>query len=390
MNTAEDPTNDAFHADGYNPFRSSGHAIVDLGSGEFPLFVGYNDVRSAARDWRSFTSDTPFEVPIPPEHDVRPVRQLPIETDPPDHTDYRAVTAHFFSRHAADQHAPLIADVVDPIIYTAFDQGALDVVGELALPVVNHGLAATLGRPGEEAELWLRWGIHVFQTGNDGKSANEELNLYLERVVDEALTAPGNDFFGTLATAEYSGRPLTRDEMLGFGNLVFAGGRDTVVKAIAAACWYFATHPTDWDRLECDRSLIRSAVEEILRLSSPLPFIGRHATAPCHHAGADVAAGDLIALGFAAANRDPDIFEAPNECRIDRQPNRHIAFGHGPHTCSGANLARMEIRVTLERLLELTGGLELIEPPRHRTLALAGETVPDGIEKVHVRPLPKR
>lgn len=389
MAGAADSPHAWFSDDVYAAFRDAGHAVVDVGLGEFPLFVGYDDVRAAARDWRRFTSDTPFEVPIPSEHGVRPVRQLPIETDPPDHTDYRAVTAVFFSRTAADAHARLIAGVVDPIVERALERGRLDVVAELALPVVNHGLAAALGRPPAEAERWLAWGIHVFHASSGGKSVNEDLNEYLERAVDDALASPGDDFFGTLATATFRGRPLTRDEMLGFGNLVFAGGRDTVVQAIAAICWYFAAQPGEWKRLRREPTLVRPAVEEILRLSSPLPLIGRHATDACRHAGAEVGEGRLVALGFAAANRDPEVFEAPDECRIDRQPNRHITFGHGPHTCSGAHLARMEIRVTLERLLALTDGVELLEEPEFHRLSLAGAEVPYGLASVHVRPIPR-
>lgn len=385
MDTAAHDTSE-FPPDGYRAFRDAGHAVVDLGAGPFPLIVGYDDVRAAARNWSQFTSDTPFEVPIPAEHGVRPVRQLPIETDPPDHTDYRALTARFFSRSAAERHASIVAEVVDAAIDTAVDAaGSLDVVADLALPVVNHGLAATLGRPPEDAERWLEWGIHVFDRGADGKSANRELDGYLERLVDESRASPRDDFFGALARAEFRGRPLTRDEMLGFGNLVFAGGRDTVVAAIASMCWYLAHHPTDWNRLRADVSLAPSTVEEILRLSSPLSFIGRHATGPCRHAGTTLGDGDLVALGFAAANRDPGVFDAPDECRIDRQPNRHIAFGHGPHTCSGANLARMELRVTLERLVARVRELEPAGRARFRRIPIEGTEVAGTIADVHVR-----
>lgn len=378
-----------FDTDAYAAFRPSGHAVADLGFGEFTLFVGYDDVRAAARDWSRFTSNTPFEVPIPPEHGVRPVRQIPIEADPPDHTDYRAITARFFSRAAAERHAPRIAALIDDILASALARGNLDVVRELALPVVNHGLAATLGRPPAEAERWLSWGVHVFAGDSEGKSSNAELNSYLEEAVDAACRRPGDDFFGTLATATFHGRPLTRDEMLGYGNLVFAGGRDTVVTAIAASCWYFATHADEWARLQASPDLVRPAIEEILRLSSPLAFIGRHITEPCAHAGAHLQPGALIALGFAAANRDPAAFDAPDECRIDRHPNRHIAFGHGPHTCSGANLARMELRVTVERLLRAVGAMEVTGEPRYRRIRVAGREVPDGIEALEVAVSPR-
>jgi cytochrome P450 len=178
---------------------------------------------------------------------------------------------------------------------------------------------------------------------------------------------------------------LTTDEMLGFGNLVFAGGRDTVAKAIGAMCGYLASNPADWRRLKSDPDVRRSAVEEILRLSSPLPFIGRHATRSCVHGGAAVQEGDLVALGFAAANRDPSVFDEPNVFRVDRSPNRHMAFGHGPHTCLGGHLARMEIGVTLERLLVHVAELELVEPVQQRNLELGGQPIKSGLQRVLIR-----
>jgi cytochrome P450 len=377
---------DLFAGDGYFSFRQDGHAVVKIGSLIFPLIVGFEDVRSAALDWETFTSDTPFEVPIPHEHAVRPVRQLPIECDPPDHYEYRSLTAKFFSRRAVDSHVPVVRGVVDRIIESAIgDSAPLEVLTDLGLPVVNHGLAAVLGQPAADAELWLRWGMHVFDSPNGGKSANDELNDYLEHAVRSAVEHPDDNFFGALATSRFRGQPLTTDEMLGFGNLVFAGGRDTVAAAIGAMCGYLASNPTDWRRLKSDPALRRSAVEEILRLSSPLPFIGRHATRTCTHAGAAVEEGDLVALGFAAANRDPSVFDQPNVFRVDRSPNRHMAFGHGPHTCVGGHLARMEIGVTLERLLIHVEELELAEPVEQRILKLGGQRIKAGLQRVLIR-----
>jgi cytochrome P450 len=377
---------DVFSGDDYFQFREDGHVVVELDSQTFPLFVGFEDVRSAALDWETFTSDTPFEVPIPHEHAVRPVRQLPIECDPPDHYEYRALTAKFFSRRAVDSHAPIVRSLADRIINSAIDASEpLEVLSDLALPVVNHGLAAVLGQPAEDAELWLRWGMHVFHSPDGGKAANQELNAYLEQAVRSAIERPSDNFFGALASSRFRGQPLTTDEILGFGNLVFAGGRDTVAKAIGAMCGYLASNPAAWRKLKSDPGVRRSAVEEVLRLSSPLPFIGRHATRPCTHAGAAVQAGDLVALGFAAANRDPSAFDEPNAFRIDRSPNRHMAFGHGPHTCLGGHLARMEIGVTLERLLVHVEELELVEPVEHRILELGGQSIKAGLHRVVIR-----
>ncbi|MDX2380879.1 MAG: cytochrome P450 [Acidimicrobiia bacterium] len=375
---------DSTRDDPYEPFRSAGHAVMDLGFGPFRLLTGYDDVRAAARDWRTFTSDTPFEVPIPPEHDLRPVRQLPIECDPPDHSEYRSLVADRFSRSAVELHAARLATVIDSIIEGALGRGVLDVIPDLGVPVVNAALAAALGRAEHEAEQWAGWGVHVFDSADGGRTANDELNAYLEQAVDAAIADPGDDFFGSLATARFRGRTLTRDEMLGFGNLVFAGGRDTVISSIACAVWHLANTPDDWRRLRADPDLIGPAVEEILRVGTPLPFIGRHATTAQLRGGAEFAEGDLVALGFAAANRDPAVFDDPGACRIDRQPNRHIAFGHGPHTCLGSHLARMEIRVTVERLLALVGAVEPAEPARHRVFPIGDHLVPYTFDSVVV------
>lgn len=145
-------------ADPYEAYRDNGHVIVDRAGQTFPLVVNFEELRRVAKDWRTFTSDTPFEVPIPHEHGVRSVRQLPIEVDPPLHAAMRALTDPAFSRRAVEQHAEVVAGVVERSLAAALAKGRLDVVDELALPTVNHALAAALGRPAADAEMWLSWG----------------------------------------------------------------------------------------------------------------------------------------------------------------------------------------------------------------------------------------
>jgi len=378
---------DQFLPDPYEAFREAGHVVVETAGLRFPLAVGFDEVRRLARDWPTFTSDTPFEVPIPHEHGLRPVRQLPIETDPPRHTALRALADPAFSRTAVEAHAEVVADVAAPALRRALEVGKLDVGPQLALPVVNHTLAAVLGRPATDVDLWLSWGTHVFDASG-GRSGNTELDRYLEAAVEAAR--PGDPgFFGLLAGAEVDGRSLSHDEKLGFGNLVFAGGRDTVVSAIVTLLTVLAGEPRalGWLREDLDR--IRPAVEEVLRVSSPLPYIGRHATAAATAGGCPVEAGGLVALGFGAANHDPAAFADPSTCDLARRPNRHIAFGHGPHTCIGAHLARMELRVVLEQLLELVGHVELLGEPRPKVIELGGREVAVGFDGVSVRLSPR-
>ena len=193
------------------------------------------------------------------------------------------------------------------------------------------------------------------------RSANADLDRYLAVRTDAAMAAPGDDIFGDLARARPDGRSLGRDEILGFGYLVLAGGRDTVIAAIAGSLAHLTVHTGDRARLRTDPAMLPVAIDEFLRFFSPLPMIGRTATGEGDLGGTAVRPGDRVALGFAAANRDDRVFDEPDRIVIDRSPNRHVAFGHGPHTCIGAPLARMELAAVIERFLRLER-CELIEP----------------------------
>ena len=240
--------------------------------------------------------------------------------------------------------------------------GELDVVDRFALPIVSHAIALTLGRPGD-TERFVSWGLHVFFDPETGRRRrNDDLDAYLADCVDSAMVDPGDDLFGDLVRADLDGRPLDRDELLGYGYLVLAGGRDTVIASIAGSLWHLATHPAAADELRQHREGLPTAVEELLRVISPLAHIGRTVATDTELEGQSFRTGELVSLCFAAANHDPAVFDAPDECRLDRTPNRHVAFGHGPHTCLGAPLARMELAVVLERFLGMVTDCEVIAP----------------------------
>ena len=335
---------------------------ASTGEQGFTLILGYDHLKQAARDWTTFTSATPFRVPIPEESALRPVQQFPIETDPPEHGAYRRIVEPRFSRGAAAGHRAAVAELVDRLIAPAIDGDELRVVDELAIPVVAHAIALTMGRPGDTDRL-VSWGLHVFKDPTTGeRRRNVDLDAYLAERADEALDAPGDDVFGDLARATIDGRPLNRDELLGYGYLILAGGRDTVIASIAGAMWHLGRQPDAFAALRTDPSGIPTAVEEYLRYLSPLAHIGRTVAADGELDGHAFEAGELVSLCFAAANRDPRVFDAPDECRLDRSPNRHVAFGHGPHTCLGAPLARMELATVLEQLAANVASIEVVRP----------------------------
>jgi hypothetical protein len=264
------------------------------------------------------------------------------------------------------EHDPSIRLVTDALLDAALARGSMEVVTELALPLFLRTLALVLGRPQAEVTQWLTWGTQALAARTDhGGKGNTDLNGYIDAAVDAAIDQPADDFFGDLARASVDGRSLTRDEMRGFANLAFAGGRQTVVYALTNAIHHLAQNPADLRLLVDDPSRIPTAIEEFLRFMTPITHLGRTATCDVEVAGRSIRAGELVSLCFSSANRDELEFEHADRLVLDRRPNRHVAFGHGPHTCVGAPMARHVLVVALERLVERCGELSLEEAVPH-------------------------
>lgn len=329
------------------------------------MILGYADVRAAAKDTETYSSDAPFRVPIPSEEEVRSVRQLPIETDPPEHAEWRKIVDPFFQRPRNKEMAEQIEALVERSITQALQQGELDAVRAFALPLQSRALAYMLNVNEDEADEWIGWGTHVFHDGEDGGEKGSVLEAYLNRRLDQAKAEPGDDFFSALTHAEFRGHPLTRDQMLGFANLAFAGGRDTIINCVTEILAYFGEHADDLERLRGNPRLVRTASEEFVRVISPLTLIGRVCPEPTSIHGVEVAADQRAALCWASANYDAGVFESPDELRLDRMPNPHIAYGTGPHNCLGVHHARLLIRTLLRQLAEQVERVELIEARPH-------------------------
>ena len=350
-------------ADIPDPFRDArrDHGVLGLPTDRetIPLILRHDDVRKAAKDWKTFSSDAPFRVPIPSEEHLRSVRQLPIETDPPEHGEYRDLVEPFFLRAKQPAFIECIEEITDRLLGDALGRDTIEVVGELALPLQSRALTVLLGVPEAEAERFIGWGVHVFH-GEHGVHQAAELERYLGEQFDKAATNPGDDFYGLLTKAQFHGRPLTRAEQLGFANLMFAGGRDTVIHSIACALGFLAERPEALDFLRADPSRIVLASEEFFRVFMPLTHIGRVCPVDTDVHGMTVEAGDRASLCWASANLDETVFPAADEVHLDRRPNQHVAFGFGAHLCLGAAHARTVMRTLLERLCSSVERIELI------------------------------
>lgn len=324
-----------------------------------PMILRHEDVRKAAKDWKTYSSDAPHRVPIPSEEHLRSVRQLPIETDPPEQTDYRKLVEPFFLRAKQPGFIARVEAIVDRLLTEALARDQVEAVGELALPLQSRALTVLLGVDEQEAERFIAWGVHVFH-GEHGVRQAAELERYLNEQFDKAAATPGDDFYGLLTKAEFHGRPLTRAEQLGFANLMFAGGRDTVIHSVACAIGYLAEHPEALDFLRADPARLVHASEEFFRVFMPLTHIGRVCPVDTDVHGITVKAGDRASLCWASANLDETVFADADKVHLDRRPNPHVSFGFGAHLCLGAAHARTVMRALLGRLCERVGRIELV------------------------------
>jgi cytochrome P450 len=348
----------------HDPFRKDriekGIHHADLDGDSIPLILRYRDLRTAARDTKTFSSDTPCRVPIPAEEDVRSVRQLPLEVDPPEHTEYRKIVEPFFKRASQPDYIAEIEGLVSALLDQLIEKESAEVVNEFALPLQSRGLAVLMKMPPKEAERWIEWGMHVFRVG-EGDKKGAALEDYIDAQIDRAVADPGEDFFSAMTKATYQGRPLTRDEIAGYANIMFAGGRDTVINSITGIIAYLGGHPEALDALRGNPKLVITAGEEFVRSLSPVTHIGRTCPMDTEIQGEQVKAGQRVSLCFASANYDENVFESPEEVRLDRKPNAHVGFGSGPHFCLGAPHARLVIRTVLAQLAERLSAIEILE-----------------------------
>lgn len=324
------------------------------------MILRHEAVRIAAKDWMKFSSDAPFRVPIPSEEDVRTMRQLPIETNPPEHTDYRAIVEPFFRRPKDPDVVARIEGLIDAMLADAMGRDSVEIVRGFALPLQSRALTLLLDVPESEAEVWIGWGIHVFHDGGSAKKKGSSLEAYLDAKFDEAAANPGDDFFSALTRATFRERPLTREEMMGFANLTFAGGRDTIIHSISSVIAYLSEHPEALEYLREDPSRIVLAGEEFFRVFMPLTHIGRVCPVETDVHGVTVRPGGRVSLCWASANHDESVFDSPGEVRLDRKPNPHLSFGFGPHLCLGALHARVLLRTLLLKLTQRVATISIL------------------------------
>jgi cytochrome P450 len=346
--------------------RKKGAILKCTFQGEsLPMILRHRDVRDACKDWKIFSSDAPFRVPIPSEEQVRSMRQLPIETNPPEHTEYRAIAEPFFQRAKLPEVMAKVESLMNEKVTEILERDSIEVVEQFALPVQSRSLTYLLNVPESEAAIWIGWGVHVFKSLSGEFKKVNVLEDYLRIQFDRAAASPGPDFFSALAQATFRGRPLTREEMMGFGNLTFAGGRDTIIHSISSIIAYLGRNPEALEFLREDPKRVVLAAEEFFRVFMPLTHIGRVCPESTNVHGTEVKPGGRVSLCWASANLDEQAFNHPQEVCLDRKPNPHLSFGFGEHLCLGAPHARLVVRTLLSTLTRRVSKILILDAKEH-------------------------
>ena len=336
------------------------------------LPVRYDDIAAIAHDPEHFSSRD--VAVITPGRDLDPTATTmleapPITSDPPVHTWSRRLLLPAFGPGAIEKQAGVTTTVADALIDAFADRGAADVAAEYAQHIPVRVIAQMIGVPLEDEPTFTRWAVTILQEGFTNleravDAVMELINYFTARTEERRALRPGErpeDLISLLLDASHEGEPLSDRHVIGSCFLLLLAGIDTTWSAIGSALWHLASHPEDQRRLREDPSLMPTAVEEVLRFYSPVTM-ARYVAADTEVAGCPMKAGDKVLMHFPRGTREPEVFDRADEFVIDRARNRHFAFGSGIHRCLGSNLARMELRVALERFLARIPFFELSDP----------------------------
>jgi len=279
-----------------------------------------------------------------------------LEMDEPEHRRYRGLIQQAFTRKAMERwEVELVQPIVHGLVDRFADRGRAELVRELFFPFPVHVIAGILGLPSDGLSEFHRKAVEIINIAADverGLAASQWLYDYFSAIIAERRDEPRDDVISVLVEAELDGQRLTDDEIIAFLRLLLPAGAETTYRSSSNLMFALLTHPEQLDELRGDRSLMQQTIEEGLRWEPPLTGIGRTATRDVEIAGVLIPAGSPVQVEMGSANRDPARWDDPDRFDIHRPMQPHMAFAHGPHTCLGMHLARMETKVALEAVLD--------------------------------------
>jgi cholest-4-en-3-one 26-monooxygenase len=300
----------------------------------------------------------------------QPAMPYMIDMDDPAHVLRRKLVNAGFTRKRVMDKLPSIEGLCDTLIDGVIERGECDFVRDIAAPLPMAVIGDMLGVLPEQRELLLKWSddlvcalsSHFDETAMQG--AMEAFAAYREFTLDvlaKRRAEPADDLFSILVNAEVEGERMSDEEIVMETLLILIGGDETTRHTLSGGTEQLLRHRDQWSRAVADPTLLPGAVEEMLRWTSPVKNMCRTLTADTEFHGTDLRTGEKLMLMFESANFDEAVFGDPENFRMDRNPNSHLAFGFGTHFCLGNQLARLELRLMLTRVLERMPDLRLAD-----------------------------
>jgi cytochrome P450 len=344
-----------------NPVQRLDSSLMPHEEGQEVFFIyRHEDIAQVLRDGETFSSAHIIGLimgPIMGEH-------IMLGMDDPEHRRYRAlVSTAFRQKVLAQWEQELVANVANELIDAFAGRGHAELVREFNFPFPTRVISGILGLPQEDYRQFQRWSTAIlsfFTKLDEAVAASEEVKEYMAGILAERRLKPREDLISELAYAELDGERLSDEEIFSFLRLLLPAGVETTYRATGNLLFSLLSNPEQLDAVRADRALVPPAIEEALRLETPLLNITRLATRDTEISGTPIPKGSTVMLMLAAANRDETRFAEPDRYDIFREnPKPHISFGQGPHACIGTHLARMEMRVSLNLLLDRLPNLRL-------------------------------
>jgi cytochrome P450 PksS len=329
---------------------------------------------------------------------LKPLEQNMLDLDDPDHKRLRTLVSKAFTPRLIERLRGRVEAICQELLDAMEREGRAELVRDYALPLPATVIAELLGVPAGDHRRFHRWSNRIvsMSSGRDllrALPAALAFVRYLRKMSERRRMSPEDDLISALVQAEEAGDKLSQDELLAMSFLLLVAGHETTVNLIASGTLALIEHPEQLEKLKADPRLIKPAVEELLRYTSPVEIATeRYARVDLEVSGTEVPRGELVLAVLGSANRDERCFEDPDALDLARDPNKHLAFGRGGvHHCLGAPLARMEAQIAFTELLQRFPNMHLLVTPEslrwRRGLFLRGlERLPVGL---HVRDLEK-
>jgi cytochrome P450 len=384
--TGFDPYHPDFLEDAYPFYREILEAdpVFDDPNWGLTFFASHRDVTGILKDRERFGRDFRHRIEVervdpelyrrtyPPQWPMWTdyIRESFLDMEPPRHTRMRRLVSAAFTRRSSEAFRPRLVESATALLERALESRSIEVISGFATPIPIAMIADLMGIPRADHDQLLEWShaiVKVFdqrvtpEEGAAAETATRDFVAYLESVLADRLSSPGDDLISAMLEVSHEGDALTDPEIVATSILTLNAGHEATVHAIGNGLLALARDPAAYRALRDGEVPVASAVDELLRFDSPLQMFERWVLEDTEVAGHPLAAGTKVGLLFGAANHDPRVFAVPQRLDLGREPNPHVSFGAGLHFCVGAPLARVELEAAFGTWARMVRSMDVVD-----------------------------